>query len=80
MMIAISEANASVDASNKVRIGSNIIQSVGATVNWTAYSDERIKEDIKQDVSGGRFINRKYFYNNEVVSKMAQGIMNTLAY
>lgn len=51
-------ANASVDASNKVRIGSNNIQSVGATVNWTAYSDERIKEDIKQDVIGLAFITK----------------------
>lgn len=50
-------ANASVDANNKVRIGNSSILSNGGQVEWTAYSDARIKTRIKENVPGLEFIN-----------------------
>jgi trimeric autotransporter adhesin len=46
-----------VDASNKVRIGNASISSNGGQVSWTAYSDARIKTDVKENVPGLEFIN-----------------------
>lgn len=45
-----------VDASNKVRIGNSSVTSIGGQVGWTNYSDERIKNDIKENVPGLAFI------------------------
>jgi hypothetical protein len=50
-------ANAMVDASNKVRIGNSSITSNGGQVEWTAYSDARIKTNIQDNVPGLEFIN-----------------------
>ncbi|MFN7013889.1 MAG: tail fiber domain-containing protein, partial [Bacteroidia bacterium] len=50
-------AEAIVDASNKVRIGNSSIISNGGQVEWTAYSDARIKNNIKENVPGLEFIN-----------------------
>lgn len=49
-------AEALVDASNKVRIGNSSVTSNGGQVNWTAYSDARIKRNIKENVPGLEFI------------------------
>lgn len=46
-----------VDASNKVRIGNNYVKSIGGQVGWTSFSDERIKNNIKENVPGLEFIN-----------------------
>ena len=46
-----------VDASNKVRIGNDFITSIGGQVGWTSFSDGRIKQDIKENVTGLAFIN-----------------------
>jgi hypothetical protein len=46
-----------VDASNKVRIGNSSVTSNGGQVSWTAYSDARIKTDVKENVPGLDFIN-----------------------
>lgn len=45
-----------VDASNKVRIGNNYVKSIGGVVGWTNYSDERIKDNVKENVPGLEFI------------------------
>ncbi|NNV57118.1 tail fiber domain-containing protein [Limnovirga soli] len=50
-------ANATVDASNKVRIGSPNVTSIGGQVSWTTFSDGRYKKNIKEDVKGLAFIN-----------------------
>jgi hypothetical protein len=48
--------HALVDASNKVRIGNNAVTSIGGAVGWTNYSDERIKDNVKENVPGLEFI------------------------
>ena len=51
-------ATAKVDASNKVRVGNASVSSNGGQVNWTAYSDGRIKSSIQENVPGLQFINQ----------------------
>ena len=48
---------ATVNASNKVRIGNTAVKSIGGQVGWTAFSDGRYKKDIKENVPGLVFIN-----------------------
>jgi hypothetical protein len=50
-------SNAKVDASNKVRIGNTVINSIGGQVGWSTFSDGRYKKDIKENVPGLTFIN-----------------------
>ncbi|MBK9108441.1 MAG: tail fiber domain-containing protein [Saprospiraceae bacterium] len=50
-------ADAIVDASNKVRIGSGYVTSIGGQVGWTIYSDVRVKDRVKENVPGLKFIN-----------------------
>ena len=45
-----------VDASNKVRIGNTDVTSIGGEVGWTSFSDERIKDNVKENVPGLEFI------------------------
>ncbi len=47
---------AKVDASNKVRVGSTAITSIGGQVGWTTLSDARLKENIKESKLGLDFI------------------------
>ena len=49
--------NATVDFSNQVRIGNSSVSSNGGQVSWTAFSDGRIKNDVKENVPGLKFIN-----------------------
>ncbi|HVX25824.1 MAG TPA: tail fiber domain-containing protein [Parafilimonas sp.] len=44
-------------ASNRVRIGNGSVTSIGGAVGWTNFSDERIKNNIKENVPGLAFIN-----------------------
>jgi hypothetical protein len=44
--------------SNRVEIGNNSVSWIGGQVNFSTYSDKRIKENIKGDVPGLDFINR----------------------
>jgi hypothetical protein len=46
-----------VDVSNHIHIGNASVTSIGGQVNWTAFSDERIKTNIKENVPGLAFIN-----------------------
>lgn len=48
--------NAKVDASNKVRLGSTTVSSIGGQVGWTTFSDGRFKQQIKENVKGIEFI------------------------
>jgi hypothetical protein len=47
---------ASVTASNQVRIGDNLITSIGGYTGWTNFSDGRYKKDITANVPGLDFI------------------------
>ena len=49
-------AGALVDASNKVQVGNTDVTSIGGEVGWTSYSDERIKDNIMENVPGLEFI------------------------
>lgn len=46
-----------VTTSNRVRIGNASVTSNGGQVNWTAFSDGRIKKNIQENVPGLTFIN-----------------------
>jgi len=50
-------AEATVTASNQVRIGNANVTSIGGVVGWSIVSDGRFKSDVKEDVSGLDFIN-----------------------
>ncbi|MFM2230159.1 MAG: hypothetical protein RL607_1417 [Bacteroidota bacterium] len=41
---------------NRVRIGNNVMTSIGGQVAWTTISDQRVKQNIQQDVKGLDFI------------------------
>jgi hypothetical protein len=65
--------HALVDASNKVRIGNNAVTSIGGAVGWTNYSDERIKDNVKENVPGLEFIKalRPVTYHFSIVKENA---------
>jgi hypothetical protein len=66
-----------VDASNKVRMGNTSVTSIGGQVGWTTFSDERVKQDVKENVPGLAFIKQlqpvTYHFNiskeNELLGK-----------
>jgi hypothetical protein len=41
---------------NRVRIGNNAMTSIGGQVGWTTISDQRVKQNIQQDVKGLDFL------------------------
>ena len=49
-------SEATITASNQVRIGNADVTSIGGVVGWSIVSDGRFKKDIKEDVSGLNFI------------------------
>ena len=49
--------NATVDASNKVRIGNDSVTVIGGAAAWSNFSDERLKENIEPVSSGLSLIN-----------------------
>jgi hypothetical protein len=51
--------SANVNASNQVRIGDNTVTSIGGYVNWSNISDGRVKKNIKENVPGLVFINKR---------------------
>lgn len=60
--------NARPTASNQVRIGNSSVTSIGGYAGWTNLSDERYKNNVKEDVKGLDFIMklRPVTYNLEV--------------
>jgi len=61
-------SNAIIDASNKVRIGDASVTSAWVQVNWSIGSDVRIKNNVKENVSGLDFIKllRPVTYNYNI--------------
>jgi hypothetical protein len=59
--------NLSLGGDNRVRIGNSSMSSIGGQVGWTQLSDERIKQNVNEDVKGLAFILRlkpvTYNYN-----------------
>lgn len=49
---------ANVSGNNEVYFGNSAVASIGGIVNWTATSDARFKNNVKEDVPGLSFINR----------------------
>lgn len=49
-------STAKVDASNAVRIGNTYVKSIGGQVSWTSFSDERIKDNVQENIPGLVFI------------------------
>jgi hypothetical protein len=45
-------------ASNQVRIGNDMVTSIGGYANWTNLSDGRFKKNMKEDVPGLEFISK----------------------
>ena len=64
--------DATATASDMVRIGNVFVNSIGGQVGWTTLSDERFKENVKEDVPGLSFISKlrpvTYRVNRERVS------------
>lgn len=73
-------SNLNFGASNRVRVGNNSMTSIGGQVNFTAISDERIKENVQEDVKGLEFILKlrpvTYYYNVKK-SNQVQGLKDT---
>jgi len=46
------------NASNRVSIGNTSVTWIGGQVTWSTYSDERIKENVEENVPGLAFISR----------------------
>jgi trimeric autotransporter adhesin len=44
--------------SNSIELGNSSVVWIGGQVGWSTYSDERIKEDIREDVQGLAFITK----------------------
>lgn len=64
---------ATVDASNKIRLGNASVTSIGGQVGWTNFSDIRVKKNIKENVPGLRFINllKPITYNFDLAKEYA---------
>ncbi len=71
-----------ITASNQVRVGNTSVNSIGGQVGWTTFSDERIKNDIREDVPGIGFIMKlrpvSYYYNNNALYRLQTGREQTL--
>jgi hypothetical protein len=70
-------SNLNFGASNRVRVGNSSITSIAGQVNFTGISDERIKENVQEDVKGLEFILKlrpvTYYYSIEK-SNQVQGL------
>jgi len=68
--------NATITASNQVRIGDFYTTSIGGFTNWTNISDGRIKKNVQQNVPGLAFINKlkpiTYNLNLEAANNIIQ--------
>jgi trimeric autotransporter adhesin len=68
-----------ITASNQVRVGNTSVNSIGGQVGWTTFSDERIKRDIREDVSGLPFIMQlrpvSYFIDAAALYQLQTGVL-----
>lgn len=73
--------NATVSSSNTISIGNSSITSIRGQVNFSTFSDERIKKNIKNDVPGLTFITQlnpvTYNYDVEKENTLL-GIVDTI--
>jgi len=71
--------NAVPSASNQARIGNAFVTSIGGQVNWTVFSDARVKNNIRENVPGLVFIKAlrpvTYQYNVAAENELS-GIKN----
>jgi trimeric autotransporter adhesin len=60
-------------ASNHINIGNTSVTVIGGQVNWSTYSDGRIKNNIKENVPGLNFIKalRPVTYNLDIIKQDA---------
>ncbi len=73
--------NTTVDANDKVRIGNSSVSSIGGEVGWSTYSDERIKDNVQENVPGIEFINqlRPVTYHYKIAKQnQLEGIEDTI--
>jgi trimeric autotransporter adhesin len=67
-----------ITASNQVRVGNTSVNSIGGQVGWTTFSDARIKQNVREDVPGLRFIMQlrpvSYEYNAAALYKLQTGV------
>ncbi len=70
-------SGANVDASNKVVVGNTSVTSIGGQVGWTAYSDRRLKTDIRPSELGLDFINQLNPVTYEYTAEGQRGIRYT---
>lgn len=49
-------AHTAMTGSNQVRLGNNMVTSIGGFANWTNISDQRVKKQIREDAPGLDFI------------------------
>lgn len=73
--------NLSFGGDNRVRIGNGAMTSIGGQVGWTTISDERVKTNIRDDVTGLAFIMKlkpvTYQYSLALSNRL-QNIRDTL--
>ncbi len=55
-IVIAGNGNLSPGGNNRVRIGNSSISSIGGQVGWTTISDERVKLNVRNDISGLSFI------------------------
>jgi trimeric autotransporter adhesin len=67
-----------ITASNQVRVGNTSVNSIGGQVGWTTFSDERIKQEVREDIPGLAFIMRlrpvSYYYDADRLYKLQTGL------
>ncbi|MEP7169440.1 MAG: tail fiber domain-containing protein, partial [Bacteroidota bacterium] len=71
--------DANINASNSIAVGNTSISSIKGQVNFTTYSDARVKRNVQENVPGLNFINalRPVTYNYDI-HKENELIGNTL--
>ena len=66
----------SILASNQIRLGNNVVTSIGGYANWTNVSDARFKRDIQENVPGLSFIKKlrpvTYHLNMDAIAKLTK--------
>ena len=66
-------ANTSITASNQVRVGNNLVSSIGGNVSWSSISDRRFKKNISDNVPGLDFITQlrpvTYYLDMDAMAK-----------
>ncbi|WP_435578140.1 tail fiber domain-containing protein [Gilvibacter sp.] len=66
--------NADPNSSNQVRLGNASVAIIGGNANWSVFSDERVKTNIREDIVGLEFIKRlrpvSYNYDMDAIARL----------